>query len=217
MPADRFAGSPRASGRAARRAARWCRPGPVGPGAVGTGATGRLARSTSGWRAGDVSAVSGGSRQQRRARCRRVWRGARPGVARRREGDVSTARGGPRRRRDRRHRSQRRWPARSGRHRGWKSGQADFEKRRRLSLARGPAARAADGGRSAHQLVRHRRRHRDPIRAADAEAGDRRIPRAFRAGDPHRRRRHADRLAERRHAGRLRSPRGRDRSSPSSG
>ena len=55
-------------------------------------------------------------------------------------------------------------------------------------------------GRSADQLVRHWRRDRDSIRAARAEAGDRRSHRPLRAGRGHERRGRPHHLAERRPA-----------------
>ncbi len=159
-------------------------------------------------RRGNVSAVSRRSRQQRRARSRGVGRRALSRLARRaapvRFEPLPSAAGW----RGVRHpRSEQRWPARSGWPAERIAGPDAVSRHGGVSLAGDSTARAADGRRSAHQLVRHRRRHRDSIRPADAEAGDHRVAGAFRSGDAHRRRGHADRLAERHHAGRLRSPR----------
>ena len=75
-------------------AGRQPRTGCVRPVVLGTGAGRRLVRSSSGGFARDGSAVSGGSRQQRRAGCRRVRRRAGPGMAGRCGGNISTADGG---------------------------------------------------------------------------------------------------------------------------
>ena len=113
----------------------------------------------------------GRSRQQRRARSRRVRRGRVRGSGWPTTTASSAASGGSQARRLRRRRSQWRRSARSGRARRTGSRRAARARNEGLSLAGHSAAGAADGRRSADQFVRHRRRDRDPLRPADPEAG----------------------------------------------